>query len=185
MVAGSVTHQNPWNDPNDLDFAVIAYDSEGNRRWSIRWPPRPGWRRGDLWAAAWDNEKYLILAGSGTATTIPPDTRKCFLLKFFVPGVTSVKQVSSEIPIAFALSQNYPNPFNPTTTIEFALPERSFITLKVMNILGQEIQNLVSEVKEPGTYRVQWNACHLPSGVYFYRLETTKFLAVRKMILLK
>ena len=90
VTVGSVTHQNPWQDPNDLDFAVMAYDAEGNRRWSMRWPPKPGWRRGDLWAAAWDQQGYLILVGSGVATTIPPGTRKCFLLKFWVPGVSAV-----------------------------------------------------------------------------------------------
>lgn len=75
------------------------------------------------------------------------------------------------IPRAFALSQNYPNPFNPSTTIEFALPKASFVTLKIYDLLGKEIATLVSEKLPAGKHQRVWEAKGLASGVYLYRLE--------------
>ena len=90
------------------------------------------------------------------------------------------------IPTVYSLSQNYPNPFNPSTTIEFQLPHRDFVKLSVSNIIGQEVAVLVNEEKGAGTHRVVWNAGVLPSGIYFYRLETTSgFVAAKKMLLVK
>ena len=89
------------------------------------------------------------------------------------------------IPAAFSLSQNYPNPFNPTTTIEFQLPERSFVKLVVFNTLGQEVAVLVNEEKGAGTHQIVWNAAQYPTGVYLYRLETKNFVFSRKMLLMK
>lgn len=96
------------------------------------------------------------------------------------------------IPETFALNQNYPNPFNPSTTIQFDIPNASFVTLKMYNVLGQEIATLVNEKREAGKYEVEFDGAKLTSGVYFYRLETTNisdpsksFTQVRKMILLR
>jgi hypothetical protein len=89
------------------------------------------------------------------------------------------------IPSRFELGQNYPKPFNPTTIINFNLPEKSLVTLKVYNILGQEVATLVNEVKDAGAYNVQFNADNLPSGVYVYTLSAGKFTSTKKMMLLK
>jgi parallel beta-helix repeat protein len=89
------------------------------------------------------------------------------------------------IPKSYALSQNYPNPFNPSTTIEFALPKSEFVNLKIYNILGEQVANLVSEKLTAGNYKYQWNVSGLASGVYFYKLETGKFSQIRKMLLLQ
>jgi hypothetical protein len=94
----------------------------------------------------------------------------------------AVEEVSPE---TFELSQNYPNPFNPATTIRFAIPQDGFVSLKVYDVLGNEIENLVSENKIAGTYEVQFNAVNLPSGFYVYRLIAGSFTETRKMILLK
>ena len=91
----------------------------------------------------------------------------------------------TELPKSFALSQNYPNPFNPSTTIAFALPSRSFATLKVYDMLGREVAILVSEDLAAGTYTRQWNAANLSSGIYFYRLIAGSFTQTKKLILLK
>lgn len=89
-------------------------------------------------------------------------------------------------PVQFHLSQNYPNPFNPTTTINFQIPEISFVTLKVYDVLGSEIIKLVNEEKPAGTYQVNFNAAQLSSGVYIYRLQAGRsFIETKKMILLK
>lgn len=99
---------------------------------------------------------------------------------------TSVKHVDdASIPENFILTQNYPNPFNPTTTIRFTIPETSFLTLKVFDILGREVALLVNEMKDVGNYAVQFDAAKLSSGIYFYRLQAGNFLQTRKMILIK
>lgn len=97
--------------------------------------------------------------------------------------VVGVEDVS--VPSAFALSQNYPNPFNPSTTIEFSLPEPSFVRLAVYNVIGQEITVLVSEEKSAGTRTVTWDASGYSSGAYFYRLEAGKFTQTKKMLFIK
>ena len=94
--------------------------------------------------------------------------------------------VSIGTPGKFELSQNYPNPFNPTTTISFQLPEKALVTLKVYNILGQEVAVLLNGKKEAGSYQVNFNGNSLASGIYIYKLSTnTGISAVRKMTLLK
>jgi len=85
----------------------------------------------------------------------------------------------------FELTQNYPNPFNPTTNIQYAISSRQFVTLKVYDVLGNELKTLVSENKEAGNYSVNFNASNLPSGVYIYKLQAGEFTQTRKMTLLK
>ncbi len=89
------------------------------------------------------------------------------------------------LPTVFALNQNYPNPFNPTTTISFALPSRSFVSLKVFDILGREVSTIVSGELQAGSYTRQWNASAFASGVYFYRLQAGSFVQTRKLVLLR
>jgi hypothetical protein len=88
-------------------------------------------------------------------------------------------------PENFALAQNYPNPFNPATTINYQIPAKSNVTLKIFNILGKEISTLVNEEKPAGLYQVNFDASNLPSGVYFYRLQAGNFAETKKMLLLK
>jgi hypothetical protein len=99
--------------------------------------------------------------------------------------VTSVDQTSSHIPARFALNQNYPNPFNPATNCQFSIANRQLTILKVYDVLGQEVATLVNEVKQPGTYTVQWDASGVASGVYFYRLQAGGFVQTKKLLLLR
>ena len=94
-------------------------------------------------------------------------------------------EVDLTAPDEYALSQNYPNPFNPTTTINYQLPVKGYVTLKVFDILGNEVATLVNENKEPGVYKVQFGAGTLSSGVYFYKLQAGEFSQVKKLILTK
>ena len=96
-------------------------------------------------------------------------------------GITPVSNIADK----FSLSQNYPNPFNPTTSINFSIPKTGLVTLKVYDILGKEIATLVNEVKNTGSYTVEFNGSNLPSGTYFYRLEASDNLDVKKMVLIK
>ncbi|MFA5404218.1 MAG: M28 family peptidase [Ignavibacteria bacterium] len=85
----------------------------------------------------------------------------------------------------FILFQNYPNPFNPGTVIRFQIKDLRFTTLKVYNILGKEIATLVNEKLQPGTYEVKFEGTNLPSGVYYYKLETENYNETKKMVLIK
>jgi hypothetical protein len=142
-----------------------------------------GWRR-------------TLPAGSGTYTInamgaiqIAVHNNNNFGNKSTVSGVDD----GELIPKQFSLQQGYPNPFNPTVTIGFALPEDAYVTLKVYNLLGQEIATLTDHERlSAGVHQVQFNAGQSPSGIYFYRIAafdpgqgTVKFQDVRKMILLK
>jgi len=91
----------------------------------------------------------------------------------------------SNIPEIFSLEQNYPNPFNPSTSIQFRIPENSFVSLKIYNVLGKEVATLMNEEKNAGSYEVNFNASVLSSGVYFYKLEAGNFVQTRKMVLMK
>ncbi len=89
------------------------------------------------------------------------------------------------VPDKFVLMQNYPNPFNPTTTIKYQIPKNSIVTLKIYNILGQEVTTLVNEMENTGNYTVQFNADKFASGTYFYRLQAGSIVETKKMLLLK
>jgi len=81
--------------------------------------------------------------------------------------------------------QNYPNPFNPTTTIRYSIPEEQLVTLQIYNSVGEEVIELVNEVKEAGNYEIEFDSKALSSGIYFYKLNSGKFLETRKMVLAK
>lgn len=98
---------------------------------------------------------------------------------------TSVSNTERVIPSTYALLQNYPNPFNPTTSISYDLPTTTRVTLKIYNILGQEVATLVNATQNPGRYTAQFDARSISSGVYFYHLRAGSFNQVKKMMLLK
>ena len=88
-------------------------------------------------------------------------------------------------PTHFILYQNYPNPFNPVTTISFSLPIKSFVSLKIFDIMGRKVATIVSEELSAGTYSRQWNASNMSSGIYFYQLQAGSFIQTKKLILLR
>ena len=88
-------------------------------------------------------------------------------------------------PKEFVLHQNYPNPFNPSTNIRFDLPAKSFVTVKVFNLIGQEVATLFEGFKQAGSHNVTFDASHLNTGVYFYRVKTDKSVGVKRMLLMK
>lgn len=92
---------------------------------------------------------------------------------------------TSTIPDSYKLMQNYPNPFNPTTAISFVLPESSYVSLDLVNLLGQEVKSIAEGVYTAGTHQVVLDASGLSSGTYFYRLVTDKFIGTKKLMLIK
>ncbi|SVD03352.1 uncharacterized protein METZ01_LOCUS356206, partial [marine metagenome] len=89
------------------------------------------------------------------------------------------------IPNKYALRQAYPNPFNPVTTLSFALPIETEVSLKVYNLQGREVISLVDQNMEAGYHSVVWNADNYPSGVYFVKMVTGKYLSTQKLMLVK
>lgn len=94
-----------------------------------------------------------------------------------------IEEVS--ISNSYTLNQNYPNPFNPTTRISYSVPEAGFVSVKVFDILGREVSNLVNEQKQVGNYEIEFDASGLPSGTYIYKIDSGKYQTIKKMLLVK
>jgi len=106
-------------------------------------------------------------------------------LKWFGADVVGIGDDINGIVSKYELGQNYPNPFNPSTKIAFAVPKQGNVTLKVYNLLGQEVATLLNEVKSAGVHEVSFNGIDLSSGVYFYTLTSGDFVSTKKMMLIK
>lgn len=108
----------------------------------------------------------------------------------YISTVTASSEDNLGLPVEFALFQNYPNPFNPSTQIAFDVPSSEFVTLRVFNLLGQDIKTLASKLMSPGKYTFEWNGTDLlnndaASGVYFYELRGKTFVSRKKMLLIR
>ena len=136
--------------------------------------------------------------GTGTTTadqTTNGNTGTISGAAWVLSGITSTEDEEELIPKMFLLTQNFPNPFNPSTTIQYAIPNRSCVTLKVYDVIGNEVVTLVNEEKPAGTFEVEFSAkggsafdgdeSQLSSGMYLYRLQAGDFIETKKMILLK
>ena len=99
--------------------------------------------------------------------------------------ITDIKNEQFQKPAEFNLSQNYPNPFNPSTKINYQLPKTGFVTLKIYDVLGNEVTALVNEEKPAGSYEIEFDATNLSSGIYFYKIQAGDFVETRKMIFIK
>jgi len=140
--------------------------------------------------AAWTTQ-YTVAAGSfyhmtksRSGATIWAVRSNGGISRYGAP-IIGVNPISTETPSNYSVSQNYPNPFNPTTKINFALPKSGLVTLKVYDVVGKEVATLVNEVKNVGTYSVDFNASNLSSGIYFYKVSVNGFSEVKKMMLVK
>lgn len=121
----------------------------------------------------------VFIQSSASKTVYQSDT--ITYSELTITGVST----TNEIPFVYSLEQNYPNPFNPSTNIKFQIPNRRFVSLKVYNVLGNEVVTLVNEEKPAGNYEVSFDADQFPSGVYFYTINAGNFSLTKKMLLLK
>jgi hypothetical protein len=128
---------------------------------------------------------YSYLTEGGLKFESPGKSVQMILIEGGNNYITSVDNSTKEIPRSYNLYQNYPNPFNPSTSISYQLPASVFVTLKVYDVLGREIDVLVNEHQSVGDHSVQFNGVNLPSGVYFYRLQAGTYSAVNKFMLVK
>ncbi len=136
------------------------------------------------WSISLDGN-YLT---SGDSVKVNIDLNQIAKLDFKAPVIlTEVDEKSHDkfIPNLFILRQNFPNPFNPSTIIEYQIPAGTFVTIKVYDSIGREVATLVNKQQEAGYYQVRFNAQNIASGIYFCRIVTDNYTAVRKMQLLK
>ncbi len=101
-----------------------------------------------------------------------------------MPNDVEIEEIP-EIPVDYELEQNYPNPFNPSTTIVYGIPEEGNVTLKVYDMLGAEVETLVSDYQQAGTYRITFTANNMSSGIYLYKLQSKNATLSKKMLLVK
>jgi hypothetical protein len=179
IIAGSGS--GPWlGDPTYL--FVAKFDVSGDILWT---------------KIFWDNENiYLgysikqtfdngyIIGGTSIIDYGNYYKRNIWLIKL-APDITSIIKTPPIKVKTYILYQNYPNPFNPSTTIKFDLPKTSEVSLKVFNILGEEVATLVSDRLSAGSYSYEWDASRLASGVYLYRLQAGNYVETREMVLMR
>lgn len=134
-------------------------------------------------AIATDSSNVYI--GTGAIMNLRNSTNGHGVWRRPLSEITSVAKQSSSLPKGYSLAQNYPNPFNPSTTISFTLPSRSFVSLKIFDVLGREVATIIFEEMAPGSYSQTWDAARLSSGIYFYRLQTGAYAQTKKLTLLK
>ncbi len=103
----------------------------------------------------------------------------------FSTVITSIVKTELEIPKSFAVSQNYPNPFNPATSIKFAIPKFSSVKITIFDIAGKELETIINEKLQAGTYQIEWNASKYSSGIYFYKIQTDNNTETKRMTLIK
>ena len=127
----------------------------------------------------------IQLAGVNTQGTLNSGTLYVDNLVLKYPGSATGVESGTHVPFLFRLDQNYPNPFNPSTTIQYQLPARTHVVLKLYDLLGRDVRTLVDERQTAGDHRVTLDASRLASGVYFYRLEAGTYRETRKLLLLK
>jgi hypothetical protein len=100
-------------------------------------------------------------------------------------GTLDINRIGNEVPALYSLEQNYPNPFNPKTNIRYSIPENSFVTLKIFDLLGREIKTLVNQNQISGKYSITFDMSGYASGLYLYKIQAGNFSDTRKMILIK
>ena len=168
-----------WANSDKTDIYIIKTDINGNKEWS-KSSNILGYDEGYTIVQTSD-EGYAVLGFYTPTGTVLSD----IIFIKYSPVTTAVNEKFNNSNSGFALNQNYPNPFNPSTKIRFTVPAKSYTSLKIYDVLGNEVGTLVDEYKPAGNYNVDFDASNLSSGVYFYTLRVGNFIESKKMLLLK
>jgi len=149
---------------------IIVKTTNGGEAWEFSYS---GTSNALLGLFVVDNENVWTIGSLGT------------ILKLDADPSGSVEDNNASLPLNFKLLQNYPNPFNPSTSIQYEVSNGQFVSLKVFDVLGNEIATLVNEEKPAGRYEIEFDGVGLPSGIYFYQLKAGNFVETKKMVLMK
>lgn len=206
ILNGFMNKGNPYINPyiNQPTLFPLTGDPESGIGWyeGDGWPaptPSPADRRfyinfGRFTIAPQDTQEFVVAIGMARGSSAKNSVTKLKQLAFNVHRfygndfITSVENESlTELPNKFKLFNNYPNPFNPITNIKFEIPNSNYVTLKVYDILGREVATLVDEVKEAGTYNVEFSSQKsvFSSGIYFFTLRAGEYTETKKMMIIK
>lgn len=165
---------------NGEDILTAKYNSAGIQQWVARWD-----------GAAHNNDQGRDIAVDAagnvyvTGRALTGANNDDYVTIKYSQLPAGIIQVSGEIPQEFALGQNYPNPFNPVTNIGLRIADFGFVSVKVYDITGKQVAELVNEDLGPGVYNVDFDAGYLGSGIYFYKIEAGNYTETRKMVLIK
>jgi len=158
-----ISAQNSFNSQNDLRAHFGLGDAANIDSIKVEWPSG----QIDVVGNTSVNAFYEFVEGEGIKST------------------TDIGRTTNSLPSKILLEQNYPNPFNPTTVITFSIPEETNVNLKIFDVLGNEVKELINEQKSPGNYNINFEAQNLSSGVYFYKLTVGNNIQTKKMLLLR
>lgn len=161
------------------DYLTISYSSNGILNWEKRENSSTSGNDYASGIAVQDTDRIFVTGSanfSGTGIAF-------YTLRY--SKISAIDPISTNIPAKFSLNQNYPNPFNPVTSIRFDVPKSTFVKITIFDVLGREIENLVSERLKAGEYMVKWDAARFSSGIYFYSIATDGYQTTKKMILTK
>ena len=164
---------------NDMVYLLIKYDSEGNLQWTEDYYVSDI-SEDFIYEVKLDLKNNIYVTGISSGINSAYDFAT---IKY--SQTTDIIRTSNNIPDDFYLNQNFPNPFNPSTNLEFGISRSGFVSLKVYDLLGNEVITLVNEIKTPGIYNVKFDGISLPSGIYFYALRSGSFNEAKSMIILK
>lgn len=176
----SVAPDSAFLSPGDsVWFTARARDQYNHgMTFSPKWTASGGTIEDGLYIAGDDQGIYSVTATDSATGTIGTAYIQ-------IGTITAVNDQDNGKPKSFHLFQNYPNPFNPETTIKFSVLQSCHVELKIFDILGHEIETLIDEERQSGYHQVKFDAHHLPTGIYFYRIRMKDFQAVKKMLLLE
>ncbi len=162
----------PSKTPDQMQTPYVQYTSDGGLNWSTQMTP--------FGSTEGSNAIFSIYFVDPQTGWLTADDGR--IAKY--TGTTSVENNVDGV-FSFSVEQNYPNPFNPSTIIKYHIANSEFVSLKVFDVLGNEVTTLVNEVKSAGEYEVEFNAANLSSGIYLYKLQSGNFSQTRKMILIR
>jgi len=145
---------------------------------------------GPITMAPGDSQEVVLALVGAIADTLPDAItglrdKVIEIQKFYNTNLKSEIEQQADIPAKFHLAQNYPNPFNASTVIRYEIPKRAFTTLRIYNLKGQLVETLVNRSLPAGSHQIYWNPGELPSGMYFYRIESDNVRLTRKCLILK